>query len=382
MLNGRGKGLILGILFLLTVGTLLNIAELFAMAGGLGSLAVYSYFVARNCAGKLKLSHHGPGLVQVGQPFELFVSLQGSETTEQIRLDVSLNLPDSLELVDVQKHDHIPGALATWKCRMIAVTRGEHTVGHITINVQDPVGLICLRKGITEPTAITAWPQPMDPGIRLTAIEQPSVTGHIETSVRAMDGASTYGVRQWAPGDTLRRVHWPSTARLGKLAVMEFESEISCDVTICLDTRHSNEEEAFETACRVVSYFLHQAWGKRHRVTLMIDGKCAADSSLDRASSHREILNTLARVKADSKRSLEESILTALRQLPSHGSLILVTSHWDVDAGRTFGAIQASNSGAMAIVVPGDCPGDFAIAETISGMPGVYILRIDDTTVQ
>jgi uncharacterized protein (DUF58 family) len=43
------------------------------------------------------------------------------------------------------------------------------------------------------------------------------------------------GVREYAPGDSLRRIHWPSSARKDRLMTKEFEEDPQADVWIFLD---------------------------------------------------------------------------------------------------------------------------------------------------
>src|SRR5262249_8469532 len=47
--------------------------------------------------------------------------------------------------------------------------------------------------------------------------------------------AQASGVRDYAPGDPVNRVHWRSTARLGRLIVKEVEHEPTADLWLALD---------------------------------------------------------------------------------------------------------------------------------------------------
>jgi uncharacterized protein (DUF58 family) len=51
------------------------------------------------------------------------------------------------------------------------------------------------------------------------------------------------GVRDYAPGDSFNRIHWPSTARTGRLISKEFELDPTADIWLFLDlerTTHSD----------------------------------------------------------------------------------------------------------------------------------------------
>src|SRR4029079_10714291 len=69
-------------------------------------------------------------------------------------------------------------------------------------------------------------------------------------------GFEFYGMRQYAPGDDVRRVVWRAFARPGQLLVREAEQGIVDRVTILLDqdvTHHAKGEVSgsFEAAVRV-----------------------------------------------------------------------------------------------------------------------------------
>ncbi len=51
------------------------------------------------------------------------------------------------------------------------------------------------------------------------------------------DPVLTAGVRDYAPGDSLKRIHWKSTARLGRLQTKVYEPTTTVDISLFLDVR-------------------------------------------------------------------------------------------------------------------------------------------------
>jgi uncharacterized protein (DUF58 family) len=51
------------------------------------------------------------------------------------------------------------------------------------------------------------------------------------------------GVRDYAPGDSFNRIHWPSTARTGRLISKEFELDPTADVWLILDLERASQAE-------------------------------------------------------------------------------------------------------------------------------------------
>src|SRR4051812_30946260 len=72
-------------------------------------------------------------------------------------------------------------------------------------------------------------------------------------------GLEFYGMREYRPGDELRRIVWRASARVGKLMVREAEEGITDQIQIILDTdrgSHSSDgdhSESFETGVRAAA---------------------------------------------------------------------------------------------------------------------------------
>ena len=65
---------------------------------------------------------------------------------------------------------------------------------------------------------------------------------------RAGSGNEMFGVREYRPGDSLRRIHWRSSARHGELVVREYEPPGAQTVSILLDPTPPTPEVADQIA--------------------------------------------------------------------------------------------------------------------------------------
>jgi uncharacterized protein (DUF58 family) len=73
-------------------------------------------------------------------------------------------------------------------------------------------------------------------------------------------GLEFYGMREYVPGDDLRRIVWRASARTGKVMVREAEQGITDHITIILDTDRGSHRrdgeglsESFETGIRAAA---------------------------------------------------------------------------------------------------------------------------------
>ena len=58
---------------------------------------------------------------------------------------------------------------------------------------------------------------------------------HSEGRLQGMLEGDYYGLREWRPGDSQRWIHWRTSAKLGELAVRQFEQQRNRDLILVLD---------------------------------------------------------------------------------------------------------------------------------------------------
>ena len=126
-------------------------------------------------------------------------------------------------------------ALIHWFTRGVCRRRGIFTLGPTTLQTGDPFGFYEVTLEY--------------PGIS-TMMVMPPILGlpdiDIASAARAGEGrfiaertpdrsVSAAGVRQYAQGDSLRRIHWPTSARRNELFVRIFDRTPASDWWIFLD---------------------------------------------------------------------------------------------------------------------------------------------------
>ena len=129
-----------------------------------------------------------------------------------------------------------------WTVRTLCRQRGRFTLGPVTLTTGDPFGLFKMQRELSLTSTVIVYPAIVE----LTAFATPSGqlpggdalrrrTHYVTSNVR--------GVRDYAPGDSFNRIHWPSTARRGQLIVKEFELDPLADVWLFLDMDRSVQAE-------------------------------------------------------------------------------------------------------------------------------------------
>ena len=91
------------------------------------------------------------------------------------------------------------------------------------------------------------------------------------TAPRAGHGTEVFGVRDYQPGDPLRRIHWRTTARRGELIVREFEPPGVQNLGIFLDP-DPPEQAAADQVARIAASEAWDCLRAGGRVTLWAPG--------------------------------------------------------------------------------------------------------------
>lgn len=258
----------------------------------------------------------------------------------RIRLTNSLRFPKSwLEVVEVSD---LPGLSSgrglalirdqtrTWRVETYLARRGVYRTGQIEIISQDPFGLFRLRRRFLNPQTYIVYPatQPLpDLDLQLAGLPGSSrVTrrsDHITTDIAS--------VRQYTDGDSLRRIHWPYTARMNTLMVKEFDMGMSIEAWVLLDMQRSihlgdgldnTEELGVTIAASIISRLLELSLP----VGLAADGDQTYIFRPDSSPGQQQrLLEVLAGVRALGRTPLESFIYDLQPYLSRFNTLTIIT---------------------------------------------------------
>lgn len=122
--------------------------------------------------------------------------------------------------------------------------RGVQRIGPLRTEVVDPFGLVRRWSVDERITAVVVLPRV----VPLAPMPQ-AVGDEPELGARSMVAASTVdedftGLRGYVPGDDVRRIHWPSSARTGTAMVRQFEVPWQHRSTVLVDLRPSRHDPA------------------------------------------------------------------------------------------------------------------------------------------
>lgn len=301
----------------------------------------------------------------------------------------------------------------TWTVKTRCLQRGRFTLGPITVSSGDPFGLFRTARQLEEPgtASFIVYPAIVDvpafaplvgylPGGDTMRRRTPYVTTNVS------------GVRDYAPGDSFNRIHWPSSARTGRLISKEFELDPTADIWLFLDLEHAVHSDlvwarlaaqaetrlpwepagpdlslipsTIEYGVTIVASLVKHFIARDRAVGFLAYSRHREIIPADRGERQlTKILETLAVIRAEGQIPLAEIITAEAAHLRRNTTIIVVTS-----TDRPFwiaAARDVTQRGVRVIAVLIDPQGfghprsneELATELSISGIP-TYLVREGD----
>ena len=209
--------------------------------------------------------------------------------------------------------------------------RGIYRTGRIRVTARDPFGLFRLERTFLNDQPYTVLPATVPlPDLDQRFANLPSDSAFSRRTPAITPESSA--VRDYAHGDSLRRIHWPYTARMGKLMVKEFDIGVSAQAWVLLDMeRRSHVGEPpdnTEELAVTVAASLIQHWDQ----AAVPVGLAANASELwmlppdRRPAQLGSLMETLAGMHADGTISLERFVYDLRHHLSGFNTLMVITS--------------------------------------------------------
>jgi uncharacterized protein (DUF58 family) len=195
--------------------------------------------------------------------------------------------------------------------RTVAQQRGVHHADTVELHTGGLAGLFTSRRRLEARSTLTIFPR-YSP---LAEFPLPGASSEGEsTPVPVREGLEIAGVREFRDGDSLRHVHWRSTARRGTLVVREFERSGRQPLALLLDTSSmayacGGGREAFEDLVRAAASIAFAVTQAGHDVQLVAAN---GQTPLTAVTGWKQALHWFARVQPDGLLSLAEVHAAAL----------------------------------------------------------------------
>ncbi len=322
-------------IFLFTVALLLDIQYLYFMAVMAALIQPIAYgIVALSPTNYTGRRRHLPTAVE-GRAFKVILDVEAKGRFPAMALEVDDVLPTTVRRVDpelVRKPESWDGHQGILTYNVEPLLRGVHPLGPAQIETTDPLGLFAFSADLAPVTELVVHPSPIPIRVAQSGGEGRFGAREREGKAQRGDGLEFHGVREYHPGDSLRRVHWRTTARTGRLVVVEFEKAFEQDLVLALDLRKdthvgAGRESTLEYAVKLAATLVDRTLARGGGVALHTQsGSAAIDArTADPEAARFRLFDLLARIQPTAEHSLT-AVLTAQQLRPGARLVVLMAA--------------------------------------------------------
>jgi uncharacterized protein (DUF58 family) len=321
--------------------------------------------------------------------------------------------------IEVRDQSTVPGARGSrvltllksrqrrsYLVRTHLVRRGVFSLGPTVLASGDPFGLFSVDRTLPSLGSLLVYPLLVD--VRAFPSPQGVLSGGEALRRRTHQiTPNASGVRDYAPGDSLSRIHWVSTARRDRLMVKEFELDPLAEVWIFVDTAQavqfelpysapsptaeaswrfsteavlppSTEEYAVSIAASLGQHFLRRgrAVGLVSCDALQVPHVLPPDRG---GRQLGKILEAMALLRAEGEVSISALVMAQARHLPRGSTVILITPSTKEDVASAADYLLRLGLRPVVILLDaasfGGPPGTEGLAMAIAAL-GVPVSRV------
>jgi uncharacterized protein (DUF58 family) len=150
--------------------------------------------------------------------------------------------------------------------------RGRYAFEGSVAVIEDPLGLERVEQPLSAPGALLVYPRLVELDRLFSESGRHSPDGR-RLLLRRPSGFDLHSVREYEHGDSLRKVHWRSTARRAQLMVKELEDSPRDEVAVVLDADpEAVVGESFDLQVRAAGSLLLAQVRRGRRALLIVNG--------------------------------------------------------------------------------------------------------------
>jgi uncharacterized protein (DUF58 family) len=273
-------------------------------------------------------------------------------------------------LIEVREDTDLPGYrnVATfnlapqgshnWRTEIRCQRRGRYSLGTLTAKATDPLGFFSMERHFGKSQGIVVFPATLDlPLFQTLPRQEPGASPRHWLASQVGPNASR--VREYTSGDSLRHIHWHSTAHTGNLMVKEFDPDrynyTFKDIWIALDMYQGCQLGVGDETIEEYSITITASLAKKYlesgkNVGLIASGERAYLFLPETGDEHlKDILHALAIIKATGKLPIDNLLASQAERFEAGSALVVITSS---DCGGIVAPLRRTvNRGIIVTVI-------------------------------
>ena len=303
-------------------------------------------------------------LEELGDPrpsFEEFATTPEPDEARRNRFDRAVGYPRWAWLLALNRRASVdeaavpplpPGGESDVRLTLTPRHRGRVSFVGTSVARREPLGLARALRSVRGPDTLLVLPKryPLPP-IALPGSRryQP---GGIALATSVGDSEEFAALRDYRPGDPLKRIHWRSWARTGRPVVREYQDEFFVRHALVLDTFAPSPGRAFEEAVSVAASFVCTVGTQDSLLDLLFVGPEAHRVTAGRSVGHVDrMLEILAAVRPCRAHPFETLARLVLTHHAAVSGAILVLLAWDAPRQDLVARLRAQAIPLLVLVI-------------------------------
>ncbi len=352
---GKRFALVFGAMFIFVVAFALRVEYLYYMSFALALVPAATWVMGARSLRSLAAERRMPTVVKAGECFPMRIALTNTGTFRKQFLMVKDVLPPGLVAEGMAERwlpDLVPGESVEVTYPVLARRRGVYPFGWVDLHCTDPLGMFSFHRELAAPASLVVHPRP----VALPPVRPPAAGVTLSARARVRrhgDGTDFAGLREYVPGDDLRRVHWKNSAKRGKLTIVEYESGEANSVAVVLDLSpqfHAGREDdaTLEYGVTLAASIGAQCLARGAEFSLLAEGaESHSLRSLSAPAEEMRVLDALARVRANARASLPETMLAFEPWLPRGCGVVVISPAVGSEAAAAAQRLTALGHGVL-----------------------------------
>lgn len=332
----RAAAFLGGAVLLFLVGTSVQAGWLLVLASCLLGATAAGLVLPRWMVRGIEVERRAPAEAFQGETVR--VSLVVSNRSRGLRLALDLR-DEHLETVRAFVPRISPREDVIVETKRAAVRRGVHEASAVVVGSAAPFGVAERRRRLVVVSPTVVYP-------RLVRLDELPFLESAPTPERAMHstprrgaGPDYLGIREYRVGDSMRHIHWPSSAHHGALMVREFEREQTRRLAVAIDAvtdlAVAGAPTPLDVCCSVAASVAFAARGAGQGVRLVsaVGGRAVSVSRTDPAAT----LRWLAELRPGGGLSMADLVDRLGEEVLGAATLLLAMPTWRANDPAALG---------------------------------------------
>ena len=236
---------------------------------------------------------------------------------------------------------------------LVYLQRGVYGHDQVKLSSFYPFGLVRATRELPLPGEVVVHPALYETEPPRAAGYDVMVGGKHKGQRRVSSGLHFAGVRPFEPGDPLKQIHWRSSAKGQGLMVKTYEEELSGRVCFILDSGHTGSVKTLDDCLRAAGSLMFAALDAGHHIEWMDLGEIEPRLVPPFADGH-ELLDALARLRAQPGCLTAERLGQAMEKLPRKGAVHLVLTDFNPAVAAALGRLRDQKR-RVSVYLPANC---------------------------